>query len=125
MGAHGSELLLPAEASSVRVARRVARDQGRGAGLDPETIEDLGLVVSELVTNAVAVTQHTVGFRLDIDGEWLRVEVDDEGGGRPHEIEGSERGGFGLRIVGVLATRWGCTERGTGKTVWAELSLSR
>lgn len=85
----------------------------------------LGLLVSELVTNAVV---HGGGRReleveADICESSVRVQVRDAGPGfvpRPRALEPDEVGGWGLFLVERLAGRWGVS-CGGGTTVWFEL----
>lgn len=86
------------------------------------------LITTELVTNAVA---HTVGFcelSLKLTDGVLRVEVTDRSTrlptfALPTDIDPDSEGGRGLVIVDVLADRFGVTDHGAGKTVWAELGV--
>ena len=87
-------------------------------GCGPDTREDLLLVVSELVTNAVV---H--------GAEPIRVEVTDGAAGvSPHgnpRPPTSAEAGRGLSVVTRLALAWGWrASPGAGKTVWAELPLT-
>src|SRR4051812_15270002 len=70
--------------------------------VDAETAGDLGLLVSELVTNSVVHGGGASRVRVDVVfGERIRVEVVDFGSGfrfRPHQDVG-DRGGFGLVLV--------------------------
>ncbi len=91
------------------------------AGVDASTVEELAVVVSELVSNAIVAADAPVVVRFAVDAHMIRLEVDDSGSGSPQIVEGSERGGFGLQLVDQLTTRWGCEIRPSGKTVWAEL----
>jgi anti-sigma regulatory factor (Ser/Thr protein kinase) len=87
-------------------------------------VEDLVLVVSELVTNAV---RHSTLAMLGISriGVCVRVEVDDEDGGDPTPTVDPEAGassGRGLLIIEQLVTRWGWNRLPSGgKRVWCEL----
>jgi anti-sigma regulatory factor (Ser/Thr protein kinase) len=86
--------------------------------------EDLRLVVSELVTNAIVHTDDGGELRL-LDGRPaspVRVEVEDHDPNVPdvHVVQ-RDCGGQGLQIVGRLAQRWGVEPTGHGKFVWAEL----
>jgi anti-sigma regulatory factor (Ser/Thr protein kinase) len=85
--------------------------------------EDVVLVVSELVTNAV---RHGSSDGIDLKvakrGGRIRVEVTDHGSG--FSVDDPRGDGLGLNIVERLADSWGMK---TGKdkfTVWAELSAS-
>jgi anti-sigma regulatory factor (Ser/Thr protein kinase) len=114
-------LRLPASPDSARVARNVAESLALRAGSNIEQALDAAVVTSELVSNAVRVASAAVVVRFALDGHTLRIEVEDDGVGRPHLIEGSEDGGFGLRLVDQLSARWGCDVHPGAKTVWAEL----
>ena len=93
------------------------------AVVDAETAGDLGLLVSELVTNSVVHGGGASRVRVELElGEQLRVEVTDYGTGfrfRPHQDVG-ERGGFGLVLVQRIAEKWGMT-LGDVTHVWFEL----
>jgi anti-sigma regulatory factor (Ser/Thr protein kinase) len=94
------------------------------ADLDPETLGDLRIVVSELVSNAVKYGPATpVHVELDVVGP-TRVSgvVADRGdparAPRIHERPG-DHGGYGMRLVDTLASAWGVREGSTD--VWFEL----
>lgn len=88
--------------------------------------EDALLVVSELVTNACLHAGGPQELRIGRGAKALRVEVADDGGGRPAPRtphQAGRPGGHGMFIVQRLCLDWG-VERdpdGAGKTVWAEL----
>jgi two-component sensor histidine kinase len=92
------------------------------ADLEPETLGDQRIVVSELVSNAVKSGPGTpVHVELHVRGP-TRVsgEVADRGDrrrGRP-ERPGAH-GGYGMRLVASLATAWGVRDGSTH--VWFEL----
>ncbi len=84
----------------------------------------LGLVVSELVTNAVV---HTTCPELTVSvsvGEGTtRLEVSDCDPSPPRLLEGLVQGrpaGMGMRVVDAVTDAWGVERRTSGKTVWAE-----
>ncbi|MEV0526400.1 ATP-binding protein [Streptomyces sp. NPDC050439] len=115
------------ERQSVPAARAFARAALTGWGIR-ERADDITLCVSELATNALL---HGVppgrGFRLRLhrDGDVLRVEVHDSGGGWPRPKSGADddaESGRGLLLVAALADKWGVMERDPGKTVWCEFS---
>jgi two-component sensor histidine kinase len=91
--------------------------------VDPPTAGDLGLLVSELVTNSVVHGAGADRIRVDVIlGDPVRVEVVDFGGGfhfRPHKDIG-DRGGFGLVLVQRIAESWGMS-LGDVTRVWFEL----
>ncbi len=86
--------------------------------------EDVRLCVSELASNAlVRGTEPGCGFlvRLDVEDEFVRLEVHDTRRGRPdirHPADTDTRG-RGLLIVSELADGWGVEDRDpSGKVVW-------
>jgi anti-sigma regulatory factor (Ser/Thr protein kinase) len=95
--------------------------------LSRERLDDIRLVVSELVTNAV---QHS-GLG---EGEWVNLKVEQDRGGVRVEVtdwgcgfsDGSRRpnrhGGRVLAIVERLSGRWG-HHQGAKTVVWAEFAL--
>ncbi|MGW0819281.1 SpoIIE family protein phosphatase [Streptomyces viridiviolaceus] len=89
-----------------------------------DTRDDVLLLVSELVTNAVRFAAGPVTVRLIRAGSGLLCEVGDTGNGRPRLRRGDllDDGGRGLSIVHRLTTRWGVRWTDTGKVVWAEVA---
>jgi anti-sigma regulatory factor (Ser/Thr protein kinase) len=88
---------------------------------------DVGLLVSELVTNSVRHAGQPAGASVhirvaELDGG-VRVEVEDRGHGpvRLRAKGPSDQGGFGLRLVETLAARWGVSHQ-HGTRVWFELA---
>lgn len=82
--------------------------------------KDAQAVTSELVANVI---QHTAsgGMLRGFDGDPLRIEAHDTSSTLPvTNTYQADVGGHGLRIVGLLASRWGSKLTSTGKVVWAE-----
>lgn len=117
-------LTVDRDASSVALLRRYV-----DGALEMEGIgaEDVQLITSELATNAV---EHGAGDRMMLvlsgDGERVRVELTDGGGGEPRvRAPGAEEeNGRGLMIVTAVAARWGVRRDGGGTRVWAEVPRS-
>ena len=102
--------------------------------------DDAVLCLSEAVTNALthARPSGTVTIRVYRDYDSLRIEIADadrrmiprqrpaprasQPGDEPPGELPSEHG-WGLRIVGALASRWGTVADDTGKRVWFELDI--
>jgi hypothetical protein len=101
------------------LARRPYGDQISG--------HDAQLVISELATNAVihAGTPFSVGVRCD--GASVRLSVHDWSSMQPVMRDGGPcaPSGRGLRLVSIVSRSWGVEYGPDGKTVWAELPLSR
>ncbi|MEV6054321.1 SpoIIE family protein phosphatase [Streptomyces sp. NPDC052107] len=89
-----------------------------------DTRDNVLLLVSELVTNAVRFATGPITVRLIRAGHGLLCEVGDTGNGRPRLRRGRplDDGGRGLHIVHGLTTRWGVRWTDTGKVVWAEVA---
>ena len=92
----------------------------------PQLLQDVSLVVSELVTNAVRAGCDRLTIRLSVDGHRMRLAVIDDGGGTPvrQQLRIDATSGRGLAIVGALSRDWGVRRLETGKEVWADLALS-
>ena len=93
-------------------------------------VDDVELLASELVTNAVVHGEGSVTVRVWPGADGLRVEVSDLGGGTPRlqeRLNVESEGGRGLGMVDGLATRWGVAPRTTdsGTTVWFEMDGPR
>jgi len=123
------EITLPGVRRSVGSARGFVRSVAAGH----PALDDMVLVVSETVANAVAHTASgleggVVKIVVLAGGGGYRLEVADQGaaGGRPHvKDEYAEEGtgaesGRGMRIVEALAARWGFRTDGARTVVWAE-----
>jgi len=123
------EQVYPADSSTPARARRFALDQLRRAFGDEAQVTalgtDAGLIVSELVTNAVNAGATRIGVALAIHHGHLRIGIADDASGRPTVQTASPHatGGRGLHIVEQLARRWGTCATPGGKEIWAELSV--
>jgi len=125
-----TELELPRDPHSPARARAEVRDRvlaARGAG----ELDNLVLLTSELVTNAVVhprgVGHSSIGLRVIVYGDRVRIEVEDAGEGfeqvTPSLPEGER--GRGLFLVDRFADRWGSgqveTAGGPRFRVWFEM----
>ncbi|KAB8169727.1 ATP-binding protein [Streptomyces sp. 3MP-14] len=106
----------------------MTRDHGRVAtwGL-VELTDEVALVVSELVANAVQHTRcHAIRVRVTrLAPGSVRVAVVDKSHCLPvPRTSGAEDGsGRGLTLVEAVTTRWGADPLPWGKRVWADLEL--
>ena len=84
---------------------------------------DVALLTTELVTNAVLHAHSVVDLDLYLYDDGVCVTVVDYGPGTPEIRAPDERGGgYGLRLVDNVATRWGHERvNPRGKRVWFEL----
>ena len=147
--ATSSVLLLPYTASSVGVARRRLIGDLAQAGVYEGTARDAGLVLSELISNALRhatpLPGRTVKVAWNLHQDSVAVAVSDGGGPTTpmvNEPTSWSIGGRGLGIVARLSLRWGVcagdahwesdgngnracpSDSGQGETtVWAELPL--
>jgi anti-sigma regulatory factor (Ser/Thr protein kinase) len=87
--------------------------------------DDLELIVSELVTNAVRAGSPTVVVSVGTQEGRIVVRVSDEAAGWPEQREATihDIGGRGLPLVSALSETWGVRMADTGKVVWAELKI--
>ena len=114
----------PSQASSVPLARRFVC--GEASQLPSRFIADIGLVASELATNAIQHAGTTFDVRVELAGRAVLLEVSDSGNGIP-AVSADTRldapRGRGMRIVETLASDWGVrsADPGPGKTVWVRL----
>ncbi|WP_460305374.1 ATP-binding protein [Actinocorallia aurea] len=94
---------------------------------EPEEIDTLRLLTSELATNALKHGGATGIVRVALlrSPSGLRVEVTDEGGGVPEcrTASDDDEDGRGLFLLDALARSWGHAPGfdGRGTTVWFEI----
>jgi two-component sensor histidine kinase len=101
--------------------------------LPPDQVLTIGLLISELVTNAVKYA-HPSGLSVQIDVDCrqtdgrLVLHIADDGVGLPDNFDPEKDGGLGLRMVRSFAKQLGGTLRfespGTGTSVRLEMPLS-
>jgi anti-sigma regulatory factor (Ser/Thr protein kinase) len=115
------------EAVSAPLARAFTVDVLEAWGL-AHLRDTAALLVTELITNAVA---HTVGqceLGLSLQPDVLRLQVRDRSPRlppqQPTEVGPDSEGGRGLQIVTALADGYGVEEEPNGKVVWVTLRLS-
>jgi serine/threonine-protein kinase RsbW len=119
------------EPSAVSAARRQIRRELAAENLPDPLLDDVEVVVSELMGNAVRHARAIaggvllVGWRL-VDDE-LTIRVTDGGSAKRIETRDSSPmadSGRGLHIVERLASSWGVTDHaGSLRTVWATLAV--
>jgi len=124
------ELSLPGGSAAAARARS-ALETKFGTRFPERDLEDLMLVVSELVTNAVRHAGlgpgEEIAFRVAASDQAVRIEVDDPEPQFRYDLGEREpgQGGFGLIVVSQLCTRWGTDRTDHHKTVWADYRLGQ
>jgi anti-sigma regulatory factor (Ser/Thr protein kinase) len=112
---------------AARAARLRARELCRGLTED-DLADDVALVVSELVTNAVRYGLGEITLHLTVDPAQVVVGVRDEGPGQPQltaAVDVDTEGGRGLALIATLAHEWGVRPVPEGgKVVWCVLGTS-
>jgi anti-sigma regulatory factor (Ser/Thr protein kinase) len=125
---NGFDVVLTQGDAASAAARRAVFE---GNGALPTTVrDDVLLLVSELVTNAVrhagAGPDRPVRLQLRRGLRRVRVAVADEGPGftwhRTTSAGRKESGGWGLFFVDRLADCWGVERTPTGSRVWFEIA---
>jgi signal transduction histidine kinase len=114
---------LASAADSPGRARAAAADMVATLHLEPLG-DDLALVVSELVTNAVRHAVPPVRLEISADADRVTVAVGDGSPGRPVAREAADdaEGGRGMALVDMLCAETGVRPNPPGKTVWAALA---
>ena len=113
-------LTLSPQPESARRARRALSERG----LDPDLEHTVGLLTTEILSNAIkhAGGHGPIRVAASMAPGYARVEVLDEGPGFDPEADTNR--GLGLRLVDKLASSWG-VERGRGTLVWFEVDRRR
>ena len=117
---------LTADAASVAATRRFLGGVLRSWRM-PEVVEgDVGLLASELATNAVRHAESNYTVIVRYDGDTVRVEVGDGSRALPcrRSPAPDEASGRGLVLVDALSARWGVIPTVGGKRVWFEVPAS-
>ncbi|MFD9007100.1 ATP-binding protein [Streptomyces sp. NPDC059582] len=97
-----------------------------------EVSDDLQLIVSEIVTNALIHAGSDVDVRLRAFADHIRLEVLRDADSNPpipsplvlsEEANEQAEHGRGLLIVEALAGVWNSSPNGRGKTVWLDMPI--
>ena len=119
-------MYLAAALTSSNEARRFVAERVGEMGLECE-VDDVALVASELVTNAVLHASSPTRVALYVHDERLRLEVHDDSSVMPERRRATDQAstGRGLALVDGLAEAWGVSlSAGGGKSVWADFRPS-
>lgn len=119
---------LPHSPVSAAIARQRLCSLLAAQSVSPDVLDDVALVVSELVGNAVRHAKGLPAGGLHVDWEIrpgvVEVAVTDGGGStvpRARNAGPDAQGGRGLAIVDALADDWGTRQQGGVLTVWAAI----
>jgi anti-sigma regulatory factor (Ser/Thr protein kinase) len=110
-------------------ARELLTDR-LGSSTGDDTMHDLHLLTTELVTNAVlhagAGEADKIELRVATEPDRVLVSVTDSGGDEKPEVQELDPeipGGMGLFLVEQISSRWGVERApGGGNRVWFELA---
>lgn len=113
-------LPLPRGAAAASVARAFVRDRmAEWAAPSPGStfVDDLLVVTSELVTNAVLHGRGPIELRVAMERDVAEVTVTDNGGGHPRlrPSEHTAEHGRGLVLVDALVEDWGVRHAGAAE----------
>jgi anti-sigma regulatory factor (Ser/Thr protein kinase) len=116
-------LTVPFLPIAVADVRRRARDLLDKAELPADLVDDVQLIVSELVTNAIRYGRAPVQFAIRVTEHDVVIEVADAEHRRPQMPDFDPAGatGRGLHLVESLGARWGVRPTGMGKSVWCAI----
>jgi anti-sigma regulatory factor (Ser/Thr protein kinase) len=123
-----ASLLVPHEPPSAAAVRQALWQDLSDHGVDPESVDTVVLIASELLGNAIRHTEiERVGLRVswELEAASVRVEVADHSTTTPcpRPPRPTEPGGRGLTIVDALAYEWGFDRIESGKRVWARVPV--
>ncbi|HEX4907998.1 MAG TPA: ATP-binding protein, partial [Actinomycetes bacterium] len=118
-----ARIALPRSPSSVATARRFIKARAAAWSFPERASEQLVLIGSELVTNAVLHARTKLILILELRGHRVRISVKD-GSRAPatmRHYRADALTGRGLGVVAALSDTWGVSAAADGKVVWAEL----
>jgi anti-sigma regulatory factor (Ser/Thr protein kinase) len=121
-----ARIALPRSPSSVAAARRFIEARTASWSFPEPAADQLVLIGSELVTNAVLHARTGLTLTLELRHDRVRISVKDRSKApatlrhyRPDALTGR-----GLGVVAALSDRWGVSTAPDGKVVWAELQAN-
>lgn len=101
---------------------RAATIEFLGDTCAPALLDDVLIVVSELVANAVSHTGAGCTLTVHQRAGHIVVEVHDTDGRPSSRARRDESLGRGLGMVQTVTQRWGIERLAKGKCVWAEIA---
>lgn len=122
----GALLVRHDPASAAHVRHQIAADLCSHS-VTPDSVDDVVLVASELVGNAIthAAAQGELDVAWDILGDSVIIRVSDSSQELPkaRQPDPTATSGRGLSIIAALADEWGVLDAACGKQVWARVPV--
>jgi anti-sigma regulatory factor (Ser/Thr protein kinase) len=109
-----------------RAVRRAVRERAAKVIADPGVLDDVELMTSEAIANAVLHGTGPIGITVATDGRRLRVEVRDDGPAAA-PAEPGRRGvdhGRGLTVIEDLAADWALEWSASETRLWFEVEAA-
>jgi anti-sigma regulatory factor (Ser/Thr protein kinase) len=121
-----ARVALPRNPSSVAAARRFIQGRVAAWALPGPAGDQLVLIGSELVTNAVLHARTELTLIMELGDGRVRISVRDRSGAQAtlRHYRADALTGRGLSVVAALSDRWGVSAAADGKVVWAELATN-
>ena len=118
-----ARIALPRSPSSVGAARRFIATRTAAWAFPTPVPDQLVLIGSELVTNAVLHARTELTLTLELREDRVRISVKDRSQAPPtlRHYRPDALTGRGLGVVAALSDRWGVSTAPDGKVVWAEV----
>jgi anti-sigma regulatory factor (Ser/Thr protein kinase) len=120
------EIGLAGDPTSAREARAFVR-MALGDRVSADVLQDVLLVASEVVTNAIRHARTPLTVNLEIHSDTVRVVVTDGAvpfGNRVTGVDDDAESGRGMGIVAAICSAWGMGDTPIGKSIWAEIPIS-
>lgn len=120
------QIRLPMDATAASCARTFASETLERWEC-PQLNDEVRLVVSEVVTNAIIHARTDMTLTLLNMGDNLQIRVSD-GDSRPPKLRSantSDTGGRGIFLVEAICSAWGVDDQPPGKVVWLDISKDR
>jgi anti-sigma regulatory factor (Ser/Thr protein kinase) len=121
-----ARITLPRSPSSVAEARRFIAARAAAWSFPEPAREQLVLIGSELVTNAVLHARTELVLTLELRRDRVRISVRDHSTAPEtlRHYRADALTGRGLGVVAALSDTWGVSAAADGKVVWAELAAN-
>lgn len=126
-----AELTVESRPEGIRIGRQFVAAALARWGVDEsdpacDRVDEIMLVTSELLTNAVHASLESAELRIEAHRDHVLVTVRDDSTAPAtiREAGHGDTGGRGLAIVDALSEGWGSTPvDGSGKVVWSRLAI--